>query len=170
MRHRSNLSPINTNKHYVPQTNLVIASGARHSLAVATSVVAPAAATVDQVREGSIIKAVYLEYWIANTGASDTDDQFIFVFEKAPSNTPGATFTNMTNLQSYPNKKNVLFTSQGVISPQVDGATSIPVVRQWFKIPKGKQRMGFTDRLLVGVATIGTTLNLCGIAIYKEYR
>jgi len=168
--HRRRMQPpITSVKHIVQFANTVISNGARQVIAVVTAVAPPAQGATSDVPIGASVKALFLEYWIANTGAIDTDDQFIFTLEKAPSNSPGMTFTNMLNQMAYLNKNNVIYTSQGVISPQIDGATAIPVIRQWIKIPKGKQRMSIGDRWIVNCATVGTTLNMCGQTIFKEY-
>ncbi len=162
-------APINTRKHFVPFTNTVVANGVRQALTVVQSVVAPAVANVFEVKEGSVLKAIHVEYWIINTGATNTDTQFIFTVEKVPVGAPGVTFTNMSNLMSYENKRNIFYTSQGVLGPQIDGSPSIPVIKDWLLIPKGKQRFGLGDRIQVSLAAIGTTINFCGISIYKEY-
>ncbi len=164
------LAPINSNKHYVQRTNINVANGARIAVLLAAAVTAPATASTDQVRQGSVVKAMFVEFWILNDGTSGNDTQFNLVLEKAPSNAPGVVFADMANMQAYLNKKNVLFMSQGVISPQLDGATSIPIVRQWFKIPKGKQRMGLGDRVILSISSIGAAMKICGFSTYKEYE
>ncbi len=162
-------SPINSRKHFVQFANTVVAAGARQPLTIVTSVVAPAVATTQSVVEGSVIKAIHLEYWIIGSGATNTDTQFIFTVEKVPVGATGITFTQMANLMSYENKRNIFYTSQGVLGPMIDGSPSIPLIKDWLLIPKGKQRFGLGDKVQVSLAAIGTTINLCGVAIYKEY-
>ncbi len=115
------------------------------------------------------MKAIFLEYWLKGTGASDADTQFNFVFFKNPGGSNDMSVADSLNLMAYDNKKNIFFSSQGVIGG-VGGGQSIPVVRQWFKIPKGKQRMGLNDELTVFVGSTGEALQLCGQAIYKEMQ
>ncbi len=80
------------------------------------------------------------------------------------------TTASMAALHDYANKKNILFTAQGLLTP-TDGG-QVPVVRGWYKIPKGKQRFGLTDQLFVSIRNNNATsidINFCGLAIYKEY-
>ncbi len=75
-----------------------------------------------------------------------------------------------TALHDYDNKKNILFTAQGLLTPNDGG--QVPVLRGWYKIPKGKQRFGLKDKLSVAVRNNNATaidINFCGLAIYKEY-
>ncbi len=168
MRHRKLVAPINSIKHYVPKTNTGVASGGLVSEFIADAVVAPATASPFSVREGSIIKAVHVEVWIIGDEATDTTSQFVFVVEKAPGNTTAITVTNLLNLGSYPNKKNVLYTSQGVLGAGIDGNGAIPVFRGWILIPKGKQRMGLDDSLRWHLTGVGS-LRVCGLVTYKEF-
>ncbi len=165
---RRMLAPINSVKHYVQRATANIVSGTRVGVVLSDAVVAPATSTTADVREGAIIKAMYLEFWVKGTGASDAFTQFIGVLEKAPGDQVGVTFTDMTNMSSYDNKKNVLYMTQGVIGG-IGGGQSVPIVRQWFKIPKGKQRQGKGDAIIFSIASIGTTAQHCGFTTYKEY-
>ncbi len=170
MARRRMLAPINSIKHYVQTTNATLANGAAFNIDVASAVIAPATASTFSVHEGAVIKAVHLEYWLCGAGATGEDTQFNFAFYKRPAGVVAMTFSESNNLQAYVNKKNIFYTSQGVLSTQADGANSIPVVRGWFAIPKGKQRMGLGDKLSVIIATTGTILQRCGMSTYKEYN
>ncbi len=162
-------APINSIKHYVQVENAVIASGAKGTSVLVDAVSqAAAGAATSEVLEGSIVKAVFIEIWIKSNASAGADTKFQLVIEKVPVNITGVSFTEMNNLMAYANKKNIFFVSQGVIG---DGTTqAIPVVRQWFKIPKGKQRFGLGDRLLVTISATAEAINRCGISTYKEYK
>jgi len=167
MKHRGLKATINSLKHYVPFTNTATADAGIRSLVIADSQIAPAATNTFDVREGSVIKAFFLELWLRGNGAAGTSSTFIFIVEKVPSNQASVTAAQMLTLQAYTNKKNILFSSQGVLG---DIATSsIPIIRNWILVPKGKQRMGLGDRIVASVAPIGATLNNCGISTYKEF-
>ncbi len=170
MRHRKMLAPINSNKHYVHRTNTAVASAAVSAHTVVTAVVAPASSTAADVEEGSIVKAIHLEYWLSNIGAASTNTQFIVLFEKVPSGQASVTVAQSANLGAYPNKKNILWTSQGVLASEDDGSNSVPIIRDWVLIPKGKQRMGLGDELVFSLVPTGTAINFCGLSTYKEYR
>ncbi len=70
-------------------------------------------------------------------------------------------------MNSYANKKNILYHTQGISNDGVANAQA--VVRQWFKIPKGKQRFGLGDSLKLSISTQAEAINFCGFATYKEY-
>ncbi len=162
------VAPINANKHYVQLSNANIASGALFAFTIVDAVSAPATTTTADVEEGSVVKAVYIEMWIYGLGASGTDTQFFLDVEKIPSGATTMTFAQSSTLSAYPNKKNILYTSQGVIGG-ID-TNSVAVLRNWILIPKGKQRMGLGDKIVLNIATIGAPLQRCGFSTYKEYR
>ena len=94
----------------------------------------------------------------------------ISAFEKISSGGPLMTQPDTVTLNDYPNKKNILKTSQGVIGDANTNTT--PVFREWIAIPKGKQRMGLGDRLMLNVSCLAEAANdleICGMFIYKEY-
>jgi len=159
-------APIHSEKHY-HQITLSTAT----TLSTANSNILDTVHVVDknisnEVQEGAIVKAIFLELWVIG---SVSNQFFTIIFGKYPSETDSATFTEMTDLTSWSNKKNILYTTQGLASN--DGiASPIPVVRQWFKIPKGKQRCGLGDRYRLQVASRGSDdIIFCGLAIFKEY-
>ncbi len=168
MRHRGMLAPINSIKHYVQAENQSVADGTRRVIAVATAKNQFSVSGTGDVVEGSIVKAIFLEIWFKGNAVAGTEDKFQFALEKVPAGQTSITFTQLNNLMAYPNKKNILFYSQGVTGDLTTG--SIPIVRNWFKIPKGKQRMGLGDTIVVSVSTTGATANVCGFSTYKEYK
>ncbi len=162
-------APINSIKHYVHRTNTAVASGALQTNVVAESVVAPATANAFSVKEASILKAVFIEVWLQNGLATGSTTQFILIVEKLPGNSVGMTAAQALNLGAYPNKKNILYVTQGNLTAQGVGGNSVSIIRNWVMIPKGKQRMGLDDQILVHIAPVGQTINVCGIFTYKEY-
>ncbi len=168
-RHRRMLAPINTVKHYVGQPKFNVALGTSTTLEIADVVAAPVSTTREKVSEGALIKSVHYEYWIVGNGATGVSTQFVMTIEKSPSGVADPTFADMLNLGGYDNKKNILYTTQGIVNSSQDGAPVIPIIRDWLLIPKGKQRMGQKDRIIVTFASVETSLNICGISTYKEY-
>ncbi len=161
------LAPINSVKHYVHFTNSVIASAAARGMVVIDSQVAPATSNASDVKEGAVIKAVYVEQWIKSSATAGEDTQFMLLIEKVPINSAAIGAAGMLNVGAYVNKKNVLFFSQGVIGDLTTQA--LPVHRGWIKIPKSKQRFGLSDRFVVTVGTVGSAIQSCGFSTYKEY-
>ncbi len=125
--------------------------------------------TPEVVEEGAIVKACYVEYWVSQDSASVVGSYTICLY-KDPGNNAGLTSAQMAALHDYDNKKNILFTAQGLLTPNDGG--QVPVLRGWYKIPKGKQRFGLNDTLNVSIRNNNATaidINFCGLAIYKEY-
>ncbi len=168
MRHRRMVAPINAIKHYVQVENNQIATGAVRAFEIVSGVAQNAVAATDDVVEGSIVKAVFIEWWVKSFAGAGEDTKFQLVVEKVPTSSASATFAEMNNLMPYANKKNILFFSQGVIGDLT--TQSIPVVRNWFLIPKGKQRFGLGDRLVATLSATGATIQNCGFGTYKEYK
>ncbi len=166
MRHRRMLAPINSVKHYVQNENAQVASGAVRVMPVATAVAQEAITAPDEVTEGSIVKNVYIEHWVKSFANAGEDTKFQFILEKVVSGQASATFAQMNNLSAYPNKKNILFFSQGVIGDLTTQA--IPVVRNWFKNPKA--RMGLGDVLVATLSATAAVIQNCGFMTYKEYK
>ncbi len=162
--------PINTVKHYVGNPRFVVALGTAISLEIANVVAAPVNTNREDISEGSVIKSVHFEFWIQGGGSTGLTTQFVMIIEKIPSGLGNPTFADMLNLGGYINKKNILYTTQGVIGPNIDGNGAVPIVRDWLLIPKGKQRMGQEDRIVVTFASVETALVVCGLNTYKEYQ
>ncbi len=154
---------INSIKHYVHVPVTVVNSGARTSFVVSTSVVAPATGNASDVREGSLVKAVYVEMWVDGVTASKTVNT---CFIKLSAGSPVPSAAEMSNMGAYTNKKNVLEFHQG-LAPS--GGNIIPLYRGWIKIPKGKQRQGLQDVIRCVINAVGTNVNVCGFFTYKEY-
>lgn len=155
--------PINSEKHIVQTSPTEAGFGANFAVPVATAVVAPTGAS--EVRVGAIIKAVYVELWF-QTGDNQPGST-ISMFEKLVSGKDFANFVDMSALHNYPNKKNVLETHQGLIGDA--NSNPMPLFRGWIKIPKGKQRIGQGDRLVLNIAGLTTAVTFCGLCIFKEY-
>ncbi len=165
MRHRRMLAPIKAIKHYFQIPAGVVTSGAISANDI-VNVVAEGAARTNafDVEEGAIVKAIFVEFWLSGVTADKTGT---WALMKRPGNALNPTFTNMNNLGSYANKKNILLSGQGLMPT---GGNIVPVIRQWVLIPKGKQRFGLGDHLTIVFAATGTNVNICGMVTFKEYN
>ncbi len=158
---------IHSVKHYFQMSIFNVAGNALVVKQPIKAVAADAVSDVHEVIEGAIVKAIYLELWVRSEDTTATSS--IITLEKAP----GIATANMTAAQSaalgdYPNKKNILYTTMGLVNDQ--DADAIPVFRGWIKIPKSKQRFGLNDAIRLNIhanTTVG--LNVCGFFTYKEY-
>jgi len=162
------LAPIVSIKHYVNMENSPITGGTAQPRQIIQGVAQTGVVNFGDVVEGSVVKAVFIEIWYHSAATAGNDSKFQLVVEKVPAGVDSITFTQMNNLMTYPNKKNVLFVSQGVTGDLT--TQSIPIVRQWFKIPKGKQRFGLDDELFVTISATSANADVCGIAVFKEYK
>ncbi len=157
---------VHTEKHMIPTSPFNVAAAAivGHTFVESVAVVDKNANT--EVEEGSTISAVYLEFWIT---ADDTNvTNFQCTVEKLPSGRANMLIGESQALNDYTNKKNILWTSQGLLGG--NGNNAIPVIRQWVKIPRGKQRMGLGDKLRINFAAGINGLEVCGMTIYKEQK
>ncbi len=159
-------APIHSTKHYLQFPIDQISTGTVQSVTLIQAVESTVANLAQEVEEGSVIKAIYIELWLQNQGNLG---ESIVTVSKNPINNSGPTFANMANLFAYTNKKNILFTHQGLTSN--DGVSGpVWILRQWLKIPKSKQRFGLGDTMTLNISnTSAGDLNRCGFSLYKEY-
>ncbi len=155
---------VNTEKHIVQQSLFAVASGAITNLNIGRAIAVPTAAATD-LREGCRISAVYIEMWLSSDDvASGTA---IVTLEKTPgTQTVFMTAAQSAALNAYPNKKNILHTFMGLLPNNVD--YPMAVIKGWFKIPKGKQRFGIDDRLILNIHGQSNGVAGCGFFLYKE--
>ncbi len=161
-------APIHSKKHISQIAQSNVGQGAvvieTIALAIEGSSTAP-----NQIEEGAIVKACYIEFWVSQDSASVVGSYTVALL-KRPGNAVVITTAQMAALHDYPNKNNILFTAQGLLTPNDGG--QVPVLRAWYKIPKGKQRFGLGDALTLVIRNNNATaidINFCGLAIYKEY-
>ncbi len=157
---------VQSNKHYVQTTlsTLTPAAGvANIILAQALDVVA--AGNPTHVKTGAVIKAVFVEHWIRTGDTAPGAVQATIL--KIPGAGVVPTTADMAALHAYNNKKNIFYVTQGLTNDQDADAT--PFIRQWFKIPKSKQRFGLDDLLVLNLRTIALDQIHCGFVTYKEY-
>ncbi len=159
-------APIHSTKHYVQVSfsSVTAVSTAIENLIQGVAVANKNVST--EVEEGAIVKAIYIEFWSIASAADNTE---IFCIFKAPEDGT-MSFAEAIALNSYNNKKNVLFVHQGLSSNDGIGNPHI-MFQGWVKIPKGKQRFGLGDKLSVSITNqhASNDLDYCGFATYKEY-
>lgn len=159
--------PINSVKHIVQVPIFTIVQGTVSKVEIAKSVaVQDIGADSQDVREGSVIKAVYVEMWIVSGGMNQPGSQ-VTILEKKPAATPTPNFGDMSNLNDYANKRGLLYCTQGLSAD--NSANPTPFLRAWYKIPKGKQRFALQDQLNLNIAALAEDALVCGLFIYKEY-
>ncbi len=152
-------------KHYVQTSIGTVAAAAIVDTTLVQGVEGTTANAVFEVAEGSTVKAIYVELWLRS--AATAASSFTFIICKRPSNTNVPTVAEIASLGTWDNKKNVLYTSQGLVN-DVD-STALSVFKGWVKIPRGKQRMGLGDIISWHLEAVGQSINFCGFCTYKEY-
>ncbi len=159
-------APIHAIKHYHQITLSTVTTGTRNLENLVIATVPSDVSALNEVVEGAIVKAVWFELWAIGSVSSQF---FTAIVVKEGIGQLGPSFTELTALGSYNNKKNILYTTQGLASN--DGiAMPLPLYKGWIKIPKSKQRFGLGDRLVFAIASRGSaTIEYCGFATYKEY-
>ncbi len=158
---------VHSTKHYVQNSIATIAGSAQLVLTLVDAVAVVDKNVTNEVEEGASIKACYIEQWIR---AADTvGGSFVAVLFKQPGGASNLTTVEMAALGQAEAKKNILWSSQGLVNDQ--DADALGLARGWYKIPKTKQRFGLGDKLLFQVFAQGAIdLHICGLATYKEYR
>ncbi len=157
---------VHSTKHYFQHSIGTVVVGTNENQPFADAVQVVDKNALNEVEEGTSIKAVYIELWIRS--AATAASSFVFIVCKRPSGLASPTDANMAALSDWSNKKNILFTSQGLVN-DVD-SSAMSVIRGWVKIPKSKQRMGLGDRLSWHLRAVGQSINFCGFETYKEYQ
>jgi len=154
----------NTDKRYVQSVTFPIAGASTENIVIVDAKQDPNISASNDVKAGTVVTAVYLEYWILAN--SQQPAQIMLALEKVPADSGGIQFADNQLLTFYKNKKNIFYTTQGLVGDANTNPT--PFVRQWFKIPKGKQRFGNGDRLNVSITSILTEdVNVCGFGLFK---
>lgn len=165
-RYKGVRAPINTEKHFGQLTITTVAFGS-----VSNGLLVDAVAVVDknafnEIEEGSLVKTIYLERWITSDDAAQSTQ--VLIVEKVPASQAPATAAQMANLNDYPNKKNIFYTTMGLVNPVA--GVAMPLLKQWIAIPRGKQRFGLGDRLFVNILAQADGVNICGFQIFKEWK
>ncbi len=159
-------APIHSIKHYVQISRSTVATVARNIEPLVLAVSPSGVNAVDEVVEGALVKAIFVELWVIDAGAGGSH---IVTIGKNVGTSVAPTFTNMNALGTYGEKKNILFTHQG-LTPNDGIARPMVVIQGWIKIPKSKQRMGFDDSVNLTIANNSAQdMFYCGFATYKEY-
>ncbi len=156
---------IHSEKHYVQVSIQTAVGGTPKNNSLVVAVPVSDKDLVFEVEEGSIIKAVYIEMWIRAGSTTGSSGQFIIYKKGSDTTDPSA--ADMAALGDWDNKKNILYTTMGLVNDQ--DADAMIAYRGWLRIPKGKQRFGLGDSLKTAYFTPTVDVQMCGFATYKEY-
>lgn len=157
---------VHSEKHIVQFSLANVVGGALSTLILANAVPVADKNIPSEIEEGSSVKAIYVEMWV--TGDDSVQGSGIFTVEKLVSGPTAMTAAESGSLNSYSNKKNIFATHMGLVGPNTQ--VPQPIFREWIAIPKGKQRMGLDDFLVLNMHGQSDGITLCGFALYKEYK
>ncbi len=161
-------APIHSKKHIFQISQSTVAQAAASS-STFVDAIEGAPTTPQHIAEGALVKACYVEFWLSQDSAAVVGSYTIILY-KDPGGSNAAGAGDMAALHDWNNKKNILFTGQGLLTPNDGG--QVPALRGWYKIPKGKQRMGLGDKMRITVCNNNVTaidINFCGVVVFKEY-
>ncbi len=156
---------VHSTKHIVQFSLRTDEANTVENLSIASAVAVGAKDDPDEVEEGNTVKACYIELWARSATTTGASGQYVLYKKSSGQGFPST--TNMAALHDWNNKKNILWTGMGLFN-DVD-ADAINLFKGWYKIPKGKQRFGLGDELVVTVFSPTIDVHLCGFATYKEY-
>ncbi len=157
---------VHSTKHIVQKSVATILAGAKLDIIIASAVDVAAKTGLNQTEEGNSIKACFNEYWLRSSEVSP--GSFVAALYKVPGTGIKFTTANMAALGGVENKKNILWTGQGLLNDQ--DADALAIMRGWYKIPKSKQRFGLGDELVLTIFAQGAIdILVCGFSTYKEY-
>ncbi len=154
---------IHTEKHQVQVTltNVMAANVANINI---VSVVQDGDTSLAQnVNVGTEVTAVFCEIWVL--GNSQQPTTVTAIVYKTPAGAASIDNTQMATLHTYENKKNIFYTTQGLVGDA--NSVPIPILRQWIKIPKGKSRFGLGDKLRFSIRGITEETQFCGQFTFK---
>ncbi len=157
---------IHSQKHYIQKSITTVTGGTVNVTPMSVAVTVDLKNSASEVEEGAIVKAIYLEIWARSSEAATASSGQMIVYKtQGDSSDPSA--ADMADLDSWDNKKNILYTTMGLINDNASIAT--PLFKGWIKIPKSKQRQGLADKLKFAMFPAAVDWHVCGFATYKEY-
>ncbi len=157
---------VHTEKHIGQFALSAIAAGAASGVELIKAVAVANKNLVKEVTEGSIVSAIFVECWIRSQ-LDAGQGNVVLIVEKTERDSTGATFAELIALNDYPNKKNILYTREG-LTPSETLTMPVQFGPGWLKIPKGKQRFGLGDSLHLRIASQTEGVLFCGFNLYKE--
>ncbi len=163
-----NLRPINSVKHIV-DFSAALGSGTQLEIDLIVAKDNPTLAAPADVSVGCAVKWVYLTLEVsANEVVGGAIPNFYMYVWKNPGG--NLTDTSPANTGDSDNKKHILHQEMVMFENTATGGNPRNVFKGVIKIPRGKQRFGFEDKLGLVLLSPAVNINLCFQCIYKEFR
>ncbi len=163
------LRPINRIKHVVDAQG-TIAAGAVNSIAIADATDTPSLAATASVETGSKVNGIYLRVEIASNEAISLGaipNVYMYV-AKNPGN--NVTLPTANAVGSNDNKRFVLHQEMSMIENKGQGSNARTLFNGVIVIPKGMQRFGPDDALILNILCPALDTVQCVQCHYKEFR
>lgn len=161
--------PIHSEKHETTWSNLG-QNASTEQIIVLLQSVAGEPSTGNQVETGAVVRYVYIEMNLNGVDNSGAVQVFHWLVNKNPGN-------NIASLNPavYDTKDKRWVLKRGMeMLPEIPlGSGGTVQTKRIFvvKIPKKMQRMGEGDQIdLHYISSSASSINFCGIAIYKEFK
>ncbi len=157
--------PIHSIKHVVTVQQGVTAGGVSTDQVVLTKD-APVLANTEEVITGSTVNAIFLDVSLYVVGGAGLANAYMIIYKN-----PGGNLTNITpNTQGANDNKRYVIHTEMVMLQQSAQGNPRTLFKGVIRIPKGFRRFGPNDSLTLRVQVPGVSVDLCFLAIYKEYR
>ncbi len=166
-RRRSSLQVIDSIKN-IPNAFTALAADTTVTVGLAIAKDTPVTTGTTEVKRGSKIFRIWLEFWISATevqATAITNGVDLYIIKN-----PGANLTVPTpsTVGSSNEKKFVFKTWKGLTGTRTEGFPAYSW-KGWIKIPKIYQRMGTDDRIDIVARTTAADGILCLNAVYKWF-
>ncbi len=165
MPFRNRLRPVKSYKHVIDIQGGLVA-GAQLNSILADAVDAPILTGTASVEVASTIRAIYLKVEAYATTAVALSNIYMTVM-KNPSNALTAPAPNAVGASDV--KKQIIH-QEMVMMQQVAEGNPRTLFKGVIRIPRGYQRMGQDDTLLLSLLSPGVAAFFCIQCIYKEFR
>lgn len=170
-RRGNSLRPINSQKHENSWSFLVQNASSIQTIVMIKGVERGgiATATPEEVQIGAKVSSIYVEFNLNGVDNSGTSQIFHWIIFKNPNNHVASLDPALYNT----NVKSKILKRGMEMLPEIPlGSGGTVQTKRIFvvKIPKGMQRFGDDDRLQMNYkSTSASSINFCGITIFKEY-
>ncbi len=165
MAFRNRLRPVKSYKHVVDiQGGLAL--GTQLNSILIDAVDAPVLTGAAGVEVASTVRAIYLKVEVYATSAAALSNVYMTVM-KNPSNALTAPAPNAVGVSDV--KKQIIH-QEMVMIQQVAEGNPRTLFKGVIRIPRGYQRMGQDDTLLLSLLSPGVAIFFCVQCIYKEFR
>ncbi len=161
------LRPVNRIKHVV-DTVQTLTAGTVLDLNQILAVDAPVLANTTEVVTGSKVHGIYLR---VNIAGNESDPGALPSVYMAVWKNPGGNLASIDprNVGANDNKRFVIHQEMTMIQNAI-GGNPRDLFNGVIVIPKGMQRFGPNDKLILGVVSTAVNIAVCVQAHYKEFR